>query len=405
MESKEASSSAWQPSRYVVVVLIGLTALAPLSTDMFLPSMPRMAEQFQAEPSHIQLAVTLFIIAMAISQLLYGPVSDRYGRRKTMLIGVAVYTVAGAMCGFATTVWLLVFGRICQGVGAGCGPSVGQAVVRDVYGKEKTAQVLATMATVMALAPMLAPILGGYLQVHFGWRAVFVVLVGMGTLFFTVYAVLIPETNRMPDVNALHPAHLLDNVRDLLGNRQYLGNVLLMTMLFCGFFAFITNSSFVLIEVLGVSAAVFGYCFGFVAFGFMSGAFISGRFNRRYPRRLLIRVGTLISATAGLALGIQAWAETYQVVAIVLTMYFYALGGGFISPMASAEALIPYPEKAGLASSVMGFIRMFGGGLSGVMFVFIYDGTPNPMLYAIACSGLTGLVLYIALLRRAPAVT
>jgi len=398
--SDEANSAKWEPSRFVIVVLIGLTALAPLSIDMFLPSMPRMAEQFNAAPSRIQLAVTLFIIAMAISQLVFGPISDRFGRRTTMLVGVAAYAIAGALCGFATTVTLLLVGRVCQGFAGGSGPSVGRAVVRDVYGKEKTAQVLATMMTVMALAPMLAPVLGGYLQVTFGWRSVFVVLGGMGAIFLVLYAILIPETNRSLDPTATNPKQMVQNITELLSNRLYVGNVLMMTMLFCGFFAFIANSSFVLIEVLGVSPDRFGFCFGFVAFGFMSGAFLSGRFSRRYHRRDLIRVGMIVSATAGVFLGIQAWTQTYHVLLIVETMYLYALGGGILSPMATAEALIPYPEKAGLASSVLGFVSTIGGGLSGMLYLVIYDGTPNPMLYGVACAGLSGLILHFILLRR-----
>jgi len=405
--SDPQDTSSWEPGRIVVILLIGLTALAPLSIDMFLPSMPRMAEQFQAAPSKVQLAVTLFIIAMAVSQLLFGPVSDKYGRRKTMLVGVAAYAVVGAICGIATTVSLLVVGRVLQGFAAGSGPSVGRAVVRDVYGKERTAQVLATMTTVMALAPMLAPVLGGYLQVMFGWRSVFVVLTGMGALFFVAYVVLIPETNKMRDPEALNPGRLISNILELLSNRLYLGNVLLMTMLFVGFFAFIANSSFVLIEILGVSPDVFGYCFGFVAFGFMCGAALSGRLVKRFASHWLIRVGAIICAVAGLSLGMQAWMETYNVWAIVMTMYLYAVGGGFLSPIASAEALIPYPEKAGLASSVMGFVRTIGAGLSGVMYVFVYDGTPNPMLFAIAGAGLAGLLLHTLMLRnvQVPATT
>ena len=195
--TEEANHAQWEPGPFVIVVLVGLTALAPLSIDMFLPSMPRMAEQFNTAPSQIQLAVTLFIIAMAISQLLFGPFSDRFGRRRTMLTGVAVYAIAGALCGFATTVALLLVGRVCQGFGGGSGPSVGRAVVRDVYGKEKTAEVLSTMMTVMALAPMLAPVLGGFLQVTFGWQSVFTVLGGMGVIFFLLFAFFSPSTNHM----------------------------------------------------------------------------------------------------------------------------------------------------------------------------------------------------------------
>jgi DHA1 family bicyclomycin/chloramphenicol resistance-like MFS transporter len=392
-------SSGWKPSRYTVMLLIGLTALAPLSIDMFLPSMPRMAEQFKAAPSKVQLAVTFFIIAMAVGQLLFGPASDRFGRRRTMLIGLGVYAVAGAFCGLATTISVLLFGRICQGFAAGSGPSVGQAVVRDIYGRERTARVLATMTTAMALAPMLAPVAGGYLQVTFGWRSVFVVLGGFGTIYFLAYLLMIPETNLQRDPEAMSASRLFGNIKELVGNRIYIGNVLIMTTLFAGFFAFIANSSFVLIEILGLSPDLFGYCFGFVAFGFMCGGFTSRQLHGRFDPRQLVFGGMVVVSVAGLSLGGQALTETYAVLPIVGSMYLWAVGGGMAMPMAAAEALVPYPEKAGLASSVMGFLRNFGTGLSGVIYVFVYDGTPNPMLFAITGASLLGLILCTILLR------
>ncbi|MGA1195937.1 MAG: multidrug effflux MFS transporter, partial [Candidatus Latescibacterota bacterium] len=253
------------------VLLTCLSGLPPLSIDMFLPSMPAMASQFQSTPGHMQLTVTLFIIALAISQLIFGPLSDRFGRRAVMLTVLILYAMAGFACVFAPSIEILIIGRILQGLAAGCGPAIGRAIVRDIYGKARSAQIMAYMATAIALAPILAPILGGFLQTYWGWQSVFYILGLMGILFFITFFLVVPESNTQIDITALQPRRLLANYTELLSSKQYLGNTFLTTTIFCGILAFIANSSFVIIDTLGVSPKVYGFCFGTMAFGLMVG--------------------------------------------------------------------------------------------------------------------------------------
>ena len=386
----------------IPILLTGLSGLPPLSIDMFLPSMPAMAQQFQTEPARIQSAVTLFLIALGTAQLVFGPLSDRFGRRPIMLIGLACYALSGLGCMFAPTVGALILARVLQGFSGGSGPSISRAVVRDIYGKTQAAKILAYMSTAMALAPILAPMLGGFLQAYFGWQSVFIVLSTLGGLFFMGYLWLVPETNTMIDPTALKPKRMLENYRDLLGNRQYMGYSLMMAIIFWGMFAFITNSSFVLITELGVSPQTYGFCFGSVAVGLMLGAFLSGRLNDRLGSERLIQLGTLITAGAGLLMVGLKVAGIFSVFTIIGPMFLFTTGSGMARPQAMAGAIIPYPEKAGLASALMGFIQMMTAGLFVTTFAHLYSAASNPMIVAIAGAGILQLLVRLIMLKPSP---
>ena len=382
----------------IPILLTGLSGLPPLSIDMFLPSMPAMVEEFQTHPTSIQPAVTLFLMALGAAQLVFGPLSDRFGRRPILLVGLACYALAGLGCLFAPTVGALIVARVVQGFAGGSGPSVSRAVVRDIYGKTHAARIMAYMATAIALAPILAPVIGGFLQAHFGWQSVFVVLSALGGLFFFGYFWSVPETNQMIDPTALNPARMRENYRDLLGNRQYLGHTMMVAILFWGMFAFITNSSFVLITELQVSPQRYGFCFGAVAVGLMVGAFLSARLSDPLGSARIIQVGSLIAAGAGLLMMGLKLAGVFSVLSIVVPMCLFTLGGGMVRPQAMAGAIVPYPEKAGLASALMGFIQMCTAGLFVTLFGLLFSASSTPMVVAIASAGVFALIVRRVLL-------
>ena len=377
-----------------------MVAIGSLSIDMALPSLPATADALGATPSTVQLTVTLFLAGFAVAQLIHGPLSDRIGRRRVLLGGLVVYVVGGLACWAAPSARFLIAGRLLQALGAGSGPVVGRAVVRDLYEPERAARVLGYMGTAMALTPILAPIVGGVIHVAFGWRAVYLALATCGAAFLGLALLLVPETNRRRDPDALRPGHLATNAADLLGDRTFLGYVLVVALMFGGQFAFISGSSFVLIEVLKVPPDVYGLCFALVAFGLMTGSFFAARLTPSAGIDRLIAAGTSLGAAAGCLMAALAWAGVRTVPAVIGPMYAFAVGVGLVLPTAVAGAIGPFPRTAGLASAVLGFLQLTAAATYGIAVGRLYDGTPVPMAVAIAAAGLAAAGMWRILSTR-----
>ncbi len=372
----------------VAVLLTAVVAIGSLSIDMALPSLPATAQALETSPATVQLTVTLFLAGFAVAQLVHGPLSDRVGRRRVLLGGLLVYVVGGLACWAAPSARLLVAGRVLQALGAGSGPVVGRAVIRDLYEPARAARVLGYMGTAMALTPILAPIVGGVVHVAFGWRAVYLTLATFGAAFLGLATLLVPETNRRRDPDALRPGHLATNAADLVRDPAFLGYTLVVALMFGGQFAFISGSAFVLIEVLRVPPDVYGLCFGLVAFGIMTGSFLAARLTARAGIDRMIAAATGLGAAAGCLMAALAWTGMWTVPAVIGPMYGFAVGVGIVLPTAIAGAIGPFPRTAGLASAVLGFLQLSAASTYGIVVGRLYDGTPVPMAVAIAGAGL-----------------
>jgi DHA1 family bicyclomycin/chloramphenicol resistance-like MFS transporter len=340
------------------VLLIALTAMAPLSVDMFLPSMPTMAGEFGSRESTLQLAVTLFLVCFAGSQLFYGPASDRYGRRPLLLMGLAVFIAGSLLALSANSVWMLLAGRVLQGLGGGAGPAIGQAIVLDVYGRERAGRVIAYMAIALPLAPAVAPIIGGFLHDAFGWHSVFITLTGLGVTLAVAYRALLPETNRREAGAARGFGGLASEYRSLLSNRTFTTYALIMGLMFGGQLVFISSSSFVLIDESGLSPRAYGLSFAFVAGGIMAGAWVSSRLVRRGWTHQAVFVGVSTASVGSTVLAALIWSGVEHVASVLLPMFIVALGLGMTRAPAMASALIPFTAIAGLASATLGFSQM-----------------------------------------------
>ncbi|GMU41255.1 MAG: Bcr/CflA family drug resistance efflux transporter [Chloroflexota bacterium] len=340
------------------ILLVALSAVAPLTVDMFLPSMPAMAVEFGVPESTMQLAVTLFIVSFAGSQIVYGPASDRYGRRPLLLAGMAIFTVGGVVALTAQSATVLIVGRVLQGLGGGAGPALAQAIVLDVYGKQRAARVLSYMAIALPLAPALAPIAGGFLHEAFGWRSVFVTLALAGVVLAGGYRALLPETNVARADRARGLGGLVADYRTVLRSRTYVAYALVMGLMFSGQLVFISTSSFVLIDELGLDPRVYGFSFAFVALGIMAGATWSSRLVSRRAAHEVVRLGVLVSVAGSAVMAALAWAGIHHVAGVLAPMFVTAIGLGLTRPSAMAGALVPFPQIAGLASALLGFTQM-----------------------------------------------
>lgn len=383
----------------VAVLLTACVALGPISTDMYLASLPTMTRVFATDVASVQLTLSVFLVGFAVAQLIYGPLSDRFGRRPVMLGGMALYFLASILCSVATSIETLIAARGLQALGACCGPVLARAVVRDVYGPERAAKVLAYMASAMALVPAAAPILGGFLHVWIGWQANFWVMAGFGGTILLGIALLLAETNAQRNPQAIDPATLAGNYRLMLRDPRYLGYALTVGFAYSTIFAFISGSSFVLIEVLGVPDAYFGFCFAVIVLGYMSGSLLAGRLTLRLGGDRLIQLGGVLAAGAGTAMAGLVLAGLPSVAGIVGPFALVMAGVGLIMPNAMAGAIGPYPRMAGSASALMGFLQMGMAALVGIGVGHWHDGTALPMTASIAATALLSLLSFRLLVK------
>ncbi|RED47685.1 multidrug effflux MFS transporter [Aestuariispira insulae] len=383
----------------ITILLTMLTALGPISTDLYLPSLPSIQAAFLTDVPTVQLTLSVYLIAFAVCQLVYGPLSDRFGRRRVLILGVGIYAAASVACVFAQSVEQLVAARLFQALGGCSGVVVARAVVRDVYGATRAAKLLSYMGTAMALAPALGPILGGYLTVAFGWQANFVVLSIFGGACLMGLIFLLPETHHDTDPTAFNPPQMLRNFKSLLGHGGYRGYLFTSAFSYSGLFAFISGSSFVFIKVLGLTADQYGYCFAAIVLGYMAGTQIGGRSVTRFGIKAMVQWGAVISAVAGLAMAAFAIMGVSSVAAVLAPMILYMVGMGLVLPNSAAGSIGPFPKMAGAASSLLGFCQYSIAAAIGYAVGHAFNDSQIPMALAIAFMGLASFLCYFLMIR------
>ena len=246
-----------KPTALLVVLIVALTSLGPLSTDFYLPALPAIARALHTDSAGAQLTLSVYLLGFGAGQLLVGPLSDRFGRRPVMLWGMLVFLLSTLACVFAESLAVLVGARLLQAFGACAGPVLGRAVVRDLYGPAESARMLSHVSTATALAPLLAPLFGGWLTAAWGWRATFVALTVYALMLMLAVWLLLKETNRHPDAHAMRPARMWANYRTLLADPVYRSALLIGCGAFAALFAFISGSPFVFIERYGIAPRAF----------------------------------------------------------------------------------------------------------------------------------------------------
>jgi DHA1 family bicyclomycin/chloramphenicol resistance-like MFS transporter len=384
-------------------ILIVMVAVGPLSTDLYLPALPAIARDLGATPAEAQLTIGLFIAGFAVMQLVCGPLADRYGRRPVLLVGLVVFALASVLCALATSIETLLAARFLQAVGASVGPVLGRAIVRDLYEPHDAGRILGTMASVMALAPLVAPFLGGWLTVAFGWHANFVALVVMAVLLFLTVLWRLDETLRVPQLDALAPGRMLANYVRLIREPHYLGFALCVAFAFGGLFSWISNSSFVVIEHFGVAPERFGVVFAIVVGGFVVGAYAGSRLTGRLGYHRTVQLGVVAGLVLASLTAICGWTGFGGLPAMTATIALAFLAYGLVLPQATAGALAPFPMIAGTASALMGFTQMVVGFAVNALSSVWFDGTPRPMVTLNLICAAAACAAFFAIARRAPA--
>ncbi len=350
----------------LTAVLAVLTAVGPLAIDMYLPSLPHLTAALQAQPAEGQLTLSAFLVGFALGQVLYGPLSDAKGRKPVLLASLGLFTFGSALCAAAPTIETLIVARFIQALG-GAGPVVlARSIVRDLYSGPRAARELARMATILGLIPAVAPLLGGLLESLFSWRATFVVLTLLLGLEMLIVAAALPETLRVKMAGAASPRAVLASYGVLLRHKGFLSYLGLTAIAFAGLFAYISTSSFILQTIYGLSVVAYGAAFSIGVIGFIGGTLAAGPLVRLRGLDGAIGVGCAAVAFGGLLMLALVTLGPKTPAAVVVPMMFYLFGVGLVMPQAMASALQPFPERAGAASSLVGFAQMTFGAIVGV---------------------------------------
>jgi len=373
--------------------LVVAYALGPMATQILTPAVPFVHRDFAISMAAAQTLISLAFATIAIMTLVYGPLSDRYGRRPVILAGTALFCVGSLVAALAATPEILIAGRMVQAAGSSAGLVLTRTIVHDVYGRERSAKVLAYLTVVMIFVPMLSPLAGGVLLDHVSWRAIFALCTALGAVALTLLAVCLPETHTNR-VAKLGLRQAFGNFGALLADRRYVGPALFFGFVMATFFVTQAAIPYLIVEVRGGTATEYGMWFAVLCAFYIGGNYATGRWGHLVPRGRLIvfsGVGCLATAIAGfVAVTLLEWDTAMLFVpAIALSL----LGAIAIAPV-QAEAVSAQPERSGSASGLMSGMQMAIGAIAVQFIGFTHDGTPYPMFIALIACAAAALVAY-----------
>ena len=389
-----------RPDTFALTALLALlTALGPTSVDMYLASLPEIGRALRASAGAVQLTLSVYLVGYMVGQIACGPLSDRHGRQPVLLVALAVYCLASIVCAVAPTIEVLLAARAVQALGVAGTIVLARAVVRDLYEGPRAGRELSLMAAIMALAPVGAPPIGGVLQSLFGWRSNFVFMTAAGVFAFIAVWRALPETLKFRMTAPLSLAAILGSYVDLARNRVFAAYLGLLALSFGGLFAWISGSPFVLQDLLGLSAFEFSIAFAVSAVGYLIGTSLAARLVVRFGIDRTIGIGAFALAAGGLAAAASVAIGATSAVPLVLSIIVYLAGFGLVQPQSVAGAMMPFPERAGTASSLLGVVQMTSAAITGVLVGQALGTTAWPLALPVAVMGCLTLVLW-ALTRR-----
>jgi DHA1 family bicyclomycin/chloramphenicol resistance-like MFS transporter len=390
-----------RPGTFALTLLLSfLTALGPLSMDMYLPSLPDIGRALHAPTAQVQFTISSYLFGFAVGQIFYGPVSDRYGRKPLLLAALALYGAGTIGCALTQSIGALTAMRFVQALGGAGAIVLARAVVRDIYSGVRAGRELSLMGSITAFAPIVAPVIGGILQTAFGWRSSFYLLVIFAVVAGTAAARLLPETLRQRAPGRFSLAEMGALYRSVLVHGSFLAHLGILTTAFVGLFSWISGASVVMQSALyGLSPVVFGVSFAIGTLGWLLGTMIAARMVMRAGLDLTMGIGTMALAAGGLAMAAVVALGFAHVGWLVAAMTIYLTGLGLCLPQAMAGALTPFPDRAGTASSLMGFAQQSAAAITAAAVGLYLGRSAWPVAGVVAAMGCLSLLIW-ALTRR-----
>jgi MFS transporter, DHA1 family, multidrug resistance protein len=379
-------------SAIVIGLLIAISALNPLSVNIIVPALTGMAEGLGTDFATAQLTLSSYLFATAIALLVHGPLSDKFGRRPIVLIGIVVYVLASIVCVVATSIWIVILGRVLQGVGAAAGFALGRAIVRDLYDREKAASMLGYITMGFSTVPMVTPLVGGLISDHFGWRLIFVFIATVSFILLVLVWLWLPETRKPMAAGEVRPG-FFQSFRILARIPAFWAYTLNLGFMVAVFFIFLGGTPFVATTLMGMSGTEFGIYFAFVPMGFFVGNWVTARLATRLGIGMMIRGGNFLAMVAGIISAFLLGSGWLHPFALFAPMYLMGFANGLTMANATAGAVSIRPALAGAASGIAGSFQMGCGALATVIIGYLMTATQSALPLSILIAVLGGLAL------------
>ncbi|MBX3040605.1 MAG: multidrug effflux MFS transporter [Bdellovibrionaceae bacterium] len=381
-------------SKSFLILILGLmTAVSPFSIDMYLPAFSQMAKELDTTVAQISLSLSSYFVGIALGQLVYGPLLDRFGRKKPLYVGFLIYIFASLGCVAAGSADALIVWRLVQALG-GCAAGVASmAMVRDLFDPKESAKIFSLLILILGASPLLAPTIGGYLAVAFGWHSLFVVLAAMGLFLLLAVRFFLPETHE-PDLSvSLKPGPIAKSFLEILKHPQFFTYSFTMSIAFSGLFVYLAGSPSIFLGFYGVDGTTYGWIFAIVASGFILSSQLNVVILKRFSNQRVLWAGLSAQVVIGLIFllgSLSGWFGLYSTVGM---FFLYLSCFGFVNPNATAMVLAPFPKSAGRASAMMGFLQMSCGAIASMMVGIFEIRSLAPVVGIVAGTSAMGLLI------------
>ncbi|MCE2570291.1 Bcr/CflA family multidrug efflux MFS transporter [Motilimonas eburnea] len=388
-----------RPNIIFIVILASLAGLTPLAVDMYLPAIPSIAASLAADISQVQITLSIFLFGFAFGQLIYGPLSDSYGRKNVLLSGLLIFIVSNIGVYFVHDVELLMVLRFIQAIGGGAAAVIVGALLRDIYAQDMFAKMMSFVILIMTLAPLVAPLVGGYIELWFGWQAIFYLLALAGLATVVAVVCLIPETLAKERRVPLRFAGVLKNYFKVLSNKRALGFILTSGFSFSGMFIFLTTSPYVYIEYLGIPSERYGYYFGLNIVFMMIFTAINGRFVTVKGYRFMLTSGLTLLGFAALMMLYIALFDVSNPWLIVAGVVSYVGVMSLIGSNCMTGILNDFSDIAGTATALSGTLRFGMGAVAGLIVSLFHSDNASTLAIGMAVSAILAITSYLLLVR------
>lgn len=383
-------------NKNIILLILGLlSAIGPFSIDMYLPAFDTIAGDFDTSIDKVQLSLTSFFIGIALGQMVYGPLLDKYGRKKPLMIGLCIYILASILCIFTRNVDSLILLRFVQALGSCAGMVASRAMVQDYYQGKEAARVFSLLMLVIAISPILAPSAGAFLLEHFDWHYIFVVLFVIGLLILLSTIFFLPESYQGNKNYSLAPKAIITQYFQVFTNRTFISYCLIGSTASAGLYAYLAGSSYVLQELYGLTKKEYGLAFAFVASALIFSTQLNRVFLKRWTMQEICFIANIGQVVVGILMAVSLWTNMVTLPIILGLTFGYLMFQGFIFPNASAMAMSPFKVSAGSASALLGCLQMGLGALSSGIVSLLHNQTAQPMLFAMCVCAVLSLALHI----------